>query len=172
MNDIFFYIMGILLLALGRRLFWLFIGCVGFVAGLQMAQQYFGLNPTWMNWVLGAVFGLAGAFLAVFFQNIAIGIGGFAAGITITTHLMFMMGFAAVPLIIIFGGVIGAILLYTLFDWGLIVLSSIAGSTIIVQTVNWNSQAEMVLYGVLAVTGILFQASLLRRQDSIANKNN
>ncbi|MBU0995150.1 MAG: hypothetical protein KJ737_21860 [Proteobacteria bacterium] len=90
MIEIFYYIIGIMLLALGRKLFWLFIGCVGFVAGLQMAQQYFGLQPAWMNWLVAAVFGLTGAFVAVFFQTIAIGFGGFAAGITITAHLMFM----------------------------------------------------------------------------------
>ena len=37
---------GIILLTLGRRLFWLFVGCVGFVAGFQAAQLYFGFQTS------------------------------------------------------------------------------------------------------------------------------
>jgi len=131
-------LIGILLLTLGRRLFWLFVGCVGFVAGLQMAQMYLGFQPAWVAWAVALGFGLIGALLAVFFQTLAIGIGGFAAGITITAHFMVVMGFTAAPMISLIGGIIRAVLLYVLFDWALIGLSSAAGSTLIVQALDWN----------------------------------
>ena len=76
-------LIGIVLLALGRRLFWLFVGCVGFMAGLQMAQQYFGLQPSWVAWAAALLFGLVGALLALFFQKLAIVLGGFASGSTL-----------------------------------------------------------------------------------------
>lgn len=157
-------LIGILLLTTGRRMFWLFVGCVGFVAGLQMAQMYLGLHPVWVAWAVALGFGLIGALLAVFFQSLAIGIGGFAAGSTITAHLMVVMGVTAVPMIILIGGIIGAVLLYALFDWALIGLSSVAGSTLIVQALDWNPRVEMVLFVVLIVAGIWFQAALWPRQ--------
>jgi hypothetical protein len=155
---------GIMLLTLGRRLFWLFVGCVGFVAGLQMAQFYLSMQPDWVAWAVALGFGLIGALVAVFFQTLAIGLGGFAAGSTITAHLMVQMGVAAVPMIIFVGGIIGTILLYALFDWALIGLSSIAGATLIIQAFNWNPRVEMILYVAMIAAGILFQTALWRRQ--------
>ncbi len=157
--------MGILILAFGRRLFWLFVGCAGFAVGLLMAQLYFGLEPAWVAWAVALGFGVIGALLAVFFQTIAIGLGGFAAGCTITAYLLTLMGIPTAPVLLLFGGIIGAILLYTVFDWALIGLSSVAGATLIVQALNWNPQAEMVLYAALIVAGILFQTAMLRRQQ-------
>lgn len=164
MIDILTGMIGIVILTLGRRLFWVFVGCMGFVAGLQMAQHYFGLQPVWMAWAVALLCGLIGALLAVFFQTLAIGIGGFVAGSTIAAHLAVLMGFTAVPLISVIGGVIGAILLYALFDWALIGLSSVAGSALVVQALNWNHRSEMALYLALVVAGIYIQTALLRKQ--------
>jgi hypothetical protein len=150
-------VIGIMLLAFGRRLFWLFVGCVGFVTGLQMARQYLGLAPEWVTWTIALGFGMIGALLAVFFQTLAIGLGGFAAGSTITAHLMVLMGFTNVPIISVLGGILGAILLYALFDWTLIGLSSVVGSTLIVQALPWNFRVETILYFAFIAAGILFQ---------------
>jgi hypothetical protein len=162
MIDILHGLIGIVMLALGRKLFWLFVGCLGFVAGLHLAQQYFGLQPSWVAWAAALLFGLVGALLALFFQKLAIVLGGFASGSAIGAHLAFMMGVASGPVIPILGGIIGAILLYVLFDWALIVLSSVVGSTLVVQDLTWNPTVETVLYLVLIAAGICFQAAWLR----------
>lgn len=115
------------------------------------------------------LFGLAGVLLALFFQKLAIVLGGFAAGGTIGAHLAVLMGFTPVPVIQILGGVVGAILLYIFFDWALIALSSVVGSTLVVQSLPWNPPAETVLYLVLIAAGIWFQAAWLRvRKPSIS----
>jgi hypothetical protein len=164
MMEIFYAMIGIMLLAWGRRLFWIFVVCVGFVAGLQMAHQAFGLQTGWVVWAVASLFGLVGALLALFFQTLAIVFSGFAAGSTIAAYLAVLMGFAGVPLIGLIGGIIGAVLLYALFDWALIGLSSLAGATLVVQSLNWNSRAELVLYVILVAAGILLQSASLRRQ--------
>jgi len=166
MINIFHIMIGLLLLGLGRRLFWLFVGCVGFVAGLQMAQFYLGLQPVWMIWAIALLFGLVGAVLAMFFQTLAIGLGGFAAGSTITAYIATMLGYAAIPSIIFIGGIAGAILLFATFDWALIGLSSVAGSTLIVQSLHVTPPAEMFLYALLIVAGAVFQATMLRSKRS------
>ena len=158
--EILHIVLGLMLLGLGRRLFWLFVGCIGFVAGLHMAQFYLGLQPVWMVWGIALLFGLFGALLAMFFQTLAIGLGGFAAGTTITAYIASMLGYAAVPAIIFIGGIAGAILLFATFDWALIGLSSVAGATLIVQSLNVHSWFEMVLYTVLIFAGIVFQATM------------
>jgi hypothetical protein len=58
--------------------------------------------------------------LAIFFQPLAIGLGGIAAGSTLTTDLMVLMGFTDVPIISILGGVLGGLLWYVLFDGAII----------------------------------------------------
>jgi hypothetical protein len=39
------FFVGLALLTLGRRLFWLFVACVGFVAGITSVQQAWGAEP-------------------------------------------------------------------------------------------------------------------------------
>ena len=163
MIDILHGLIGIVILALGRKLFWLFVGCLGFVAGLHIAQQYFGLQPSWMAWAAALLFGLVGALLALFFQKLAIVLGGFASGSAIGAHLAIMMGATSSLVIPVLGGIIGAVLLYVLFDWALIVLSSVAGATLVVQALTWNPTVETVLYLILIVAGICFQAAWFRK---------
>ncbi len=162
--DILNIMIGIMLLGFGRRLFWLFVGCVGFVAGFQMAQLYLGLQPVWMVWAVALLFGLVGALLAMFFQTLAIGLGGFAAGSTIAAYIAGMLGYAAVPWLIFIGGIAGVILLVATFDWALIGLSSVAGSSLIVQSLHVTSRAGVVLYVILIVVGVVFQVTMLRSQ--------
>ena len=155
-------IIGVLLLTLGRKLFWPFIGCLGFIAGLRMAEQYFGTQPLWMAWAVGLVFGLIGALLAIFFQNVAIIFGGFIAGSTIAAYLTTFFGFADTPLISIIGGILGTIILYSLFDYALIALSSLVGATLIIEEVILSPEIEMILYAVLIGVGMIFQIILWR----------
>lgn len=158
-------LIGIFLLALGWRLFWLFIGCVGFTAGLQMGYQYFGLQPIWMAWAIALLFGLTGALLGVFFQSLAIIPGGFAAGSTIAAYITFLTGLPNTPVITVSGGILGAIVPYSLFDWALIGLSSFVGATLVVQALNWNSQTEIILYVLLITAGIVVQTALWRQKN-------
>ena len=55
---------GVVLLVLGWKLFWLFVGVVGFAVGLQAAQLVFGPQPFWLLWAAGLVCGIIGAVLA------------------------------------------------------------------------------------------------------------
>ncbi len=152
---------GVALLALGWRLFWLFVGVVGFVAGLKAAQWVFGPQPFWMLWVAGLICGIIGAMLALFFQKLAIAIGGFVAGSTIALHLTLMLGYQPGAIVILIGGIIGAVALYLLFDWALIFLSSVGGATFLVGAIGMNSPHAPVLTAVLIAAGVIFQARLL-----------
>ncbi len=157
-------IIGLLLLAVGRRLFWLFVGALGFVAGLQLAQFYFGLQPAGMVWLMALLCGIFGALLALFFQTLAIGLAGFAAGSTIAAYFADMAGCSSVPVIAFIGGIAGLILLYAMFDWALIVLSSIVGSALLVHAWPVSPEAKPLLSTFFIAIGIVIQAARLLKE--------
>lgn len=152
---------GLAMLLLGRRLFWLFVGVVGFIAGLQVAQFFFDPGHFWLLWAVGLVCGLVGVLLALFVQHLAVAIGGFLAGGTLALRLMAMLGHDAGLLIPLIGGILGAVALYLLFDWVLIVLSSVVGAALMIEAVGRAFPFVQVLFMVLVAVGIVFQSVLL-----------
>jgi hypothetical protein len=152
---------GALLLLLGWKLFWLFVGVMGFAAGLQAAQIYFGPQPFWVLWAAGLVCGVIGAILALFFQKLAIGVGGFVAGCTLALHLTLMMGSHPGAMVALIGGVIGVVALYLLFDWALIILSSLVGTGFIIEVLGRHAPYAPVLSVILIAAGVIFQARML-----------
>ena len=161
-------VVGIVLLAFGRRLFWLFIGAVGFVTGFETARQYLALQPDWIIWGVGLLCGLLGILLAVFLQRLAVGLGGFAAGGFIAQYLGALLGLGTTLMLGIYlaGGIIGAVLLYVAFDWALVFLSSIAGALLIVESIHWGPLYEALLCGVLIAAGAIFQAVWMNKVSS------
>ncbi|WP_319408326.1 DUF4203 domain-containing protein [uncultured Desulfosarcina sp.] len=159
--NLFLAASGVMLLVLGWKLFWLFVGVVGFAAGLQAAQLVLGPQPFWVLWAAGMICGVIGAILALFFQKLAIGIGGFVAGSTIALHLTMMMGYDPSALLALIGGIVGAVALYLLFDWALIFLSSVAGATMIIEALGRHAPYAPALSALLMAAGIIFQARLL-----------
>ncbi len=164
--DILTVVAGILLLLLGRHLFWLFVGIIGFIAGMNLATQFLAGQSDWVIIVVGLVAGVIGAILAVLFQRIAVAVAGFLAGSYLAAYLLASLGVDMGQfegIITIIGGIIGAILVFVLFDWALILLSSLVGSSLIVPILTVDPQLQFVLFLVLALVGILVQAGMLRR---------
>jgi len=112
-------LIGLMLLLAGRRLFWLFVACVGFASGYHYAQEIWAVHSPVLLLILSIAVGALGAILAIFFQKAAIVIAGFAAGGYIV--LTFFDQVARLPaqmawLPYIIGGIIGAITLFFVFD--------------------------------------------------------
>ena len=162
---------GALLLALGRKIFWLFVAAVGFAAGLELASRYLNIKPDWLALLIALGVGVLGALLAYFFQKLAIGAAGFLAGAFITSRLIALLGIQPSVktwdwLIILVGGIIGIFLMIAIFDWALILLSSLAGAILIVEAFKLASLIGLVVGVVLFVIGVVFQAGLNRREES------
>jgi hypothetical protein len=160
---------GILLLLLGRRLFWLFVAVIGFLTGMNLAAQYLADQSQWVIIVVGLVAGLIGAALAVLFQRAAVAIAGFLAGSYLATYLLATLGIdmgGFSGLVSIIGGIIGAVLVFVLFDWALILLSSLVGASLVAPALTADPTGQMVLFVVLVIVGIVVQAGLMRRYPS------
>src|SRR6185295_19307424 len=73
-------IAGALLLIAGRRLFWLFVGLVGFFTVYRWFAPYpAGPSPSG-RWLVAILAGLLGIVLAIFLQRLAVALAGFLVG--------------------------------------------------------------------------------------------
>lgn len=154
-------LIGIALLFFGRKVFWLFAGVAGFVAGLQVASKYIGGQPEWAVPVIAIAAGCCTALAAFLLQKVAVAGAGFIAGglgaLLLTNSLGMTFG-APDWILFVSGGILGAILMTFIFDWALIVLASIGGSTLIVQKLHLPGSAELALFLLLSILGIIVQA--------------
>lgn len=157
---------GLIVLTLGRKLFWLFVGVVGFIAGLYIASYSFYGLPEWAMLLIGLIAGIAGAIFAVFLQQFAVIVGGFLAGGYLVLNLVFMWGWymgRAPWVLFLIGGAIGAVVAAAFFDWALIILSSLTGATMITRALPLGSVPGVLIFVILMAIGLFIQASLMQK---------
>jgi hypothetical protein len=163
-------LVGIGLLVIGRRLFLLFVGLMGFITGIHLASHFFPGQPEWMIIVIGLMAGVLGALLALLLQWMAVGLAGFLAGGYIVVSVLHVLGSGIrmdwLPFLI--GGILGTILIIFLFDWALIILSSLAGAGLITETSHVDHWVKTLLFIVLLIAGIVVQSGLMKRRQSPA----
>ena len=152
--------LGILLSIFGRRIFWLLIGAGGFIVGIIIFDRFFPEQTGGLPLITALLIGLAGAGLAVFLQKTAVWVIGFFAGsfITLTLFSLFGLDLGNMAwLFIVIGGAVGAALTILLFEWALVILSSLAGSVIIVNAVNVEQPLTTGLLVAIFVFGLIIQ---------------
>jgi hypothetical protein len=157
-------IVGVALLFFGRKLFWLFVAAIGFAAGMEIAPQITS-SPIFVL-VIALGLGVLGAILSIVIQKFAIAVAGFIAGGRLATGLSaaFYMNHAEYSRIIfLIGGILGAILLLSLFDWALILLTSVEGAHLISSMIVLPQVGCTIVLIVLIVIGVVAQSAMLRR---------
>jgi hypothetical protein len=155
-------IAGAVLLVLGRKLFWLFVGIVGFYVGFEVARTLAAEQPAWLVWTIAIGAGVIGALLAIVLQRVGFAVGGFYAGgyIALLAAERFVPGTMGVAAFVI-GGVIGAILAALLMDWAIVVLSCLVGAALIVPVLGLQPLASTLVYAGLVAVGIIVQAQFM-----------
>lgn len=152
------------LLLAGRRLFWLFVGGAGFLAGFALAREVLPDQSENVRLVLSVGIGLAGAALVYVAQKIALSVGGFLAGgflgLALVGDLLALTDPAPAGVFLI-GGVIGLVLIHVIFDWALTLLSAAAGAYVIGQLLPLGDSAQLVVVAVLAAIGIAVQKGMI-----------
>jgi hypothetical protein len=160
-------LIGLGVLTLGRQLFWLFVGGIGFMLGLTLASRFFPDQSDTLALIIALIIGLIGAVLAILLQRVAVGVAGFIAGGLIVVSVLGALGLEVGDIVwlpFLIGGIIGAILVIFLFDVALIGLSSLAGAALIVQTLDLDPLIGLALFVVLCIVGIGVQAYMLQRE--------
>lgn len=163
-------IMGIALLVLGRKLFWLFVGAIGFLAGMEFASAYLQGYSENIVLIAGVVGGVIGIVLAIFVQKVAVLAGGFIGGgylaMNIVQNTMQQPVGQSAWIAFIVGGILGAILVSILFDWALILLSSFVGAMLVVQSTGLGPNTAPIAFFILAAAGIFVQAWMKRKPQA------
>jgi hypothetical protein len=162
-------IIGAIILFVGRKLFWLCVAAVGFAAGVELAPHIVHEPSTLLSLSIAIVLGFIGALIALFLQKIAIAVAGFLAGGKLATAIaaaFFVQHANYFGVTFIIGGIIGAILLLTLFDWALIFLSAVVGAHLILKTITLPPSGSTILFISLAAVGVIVQAAALRRRTA------
>ena len=160
-------VLGVVLLTTGKKLYWLFVAVVGFVIGLALATQYVHLNPAWLIYVVAVGTGVIGALLATFLQHLAIALVGFIVGGYGALYLSTLLGKSSEPfnlMAFVIGGIVGLLLVASVFNWALYMLSAWAGATLVTQAIGLQAQLGLILFFVLFVLGMVIQAGLFREQ--------
>lgn len=154
-------LVGIALLLFGRRLFWLFVGAVGFIAGMEWGVSVLGKQPETIALLFAVGIGIVCALLALALQRIAVAIAGGLVGGMFAIQLAAAAGFSGQNnhiVAFLIGALVAALLVSLLFDWALIVLSSLAGGSLVAQMLLSGRRLEMIAALVLCIVGIVFQA--------------
>jgi hypothetical protein len=161
-------LIGIALLVLGRKLFWLFVGSVGFLVGAYLATTLLQGQPDWLTLVVALAAGLLGALLAFVVQRFAVGVAGFLLGGYLANTLLDALPLdisVASWLVFFVGGTLCAALIGFVFEWALIVLSAITGALLIVQSSPLDVSWTMVLFALLLAGGVVTQYVLMQREQ-------
>ncbi len=154
-------IAGLSLVFFGRRIFWVFVGMIGFIAGMHLAPMIAPDQPQWVILVIGIVCGIVGAVLAILLQRVAVAIAGWSAGGILASRLAAEFGLTD-PTIswvaFVIGAVIAAVIISLLFDWALIVLTTLSGALLVCDGLAFPPMVEWMIGAVLVIVGILVQA--------------
>ena len=170
MSSVVAILVGLVLLGYGRRLYWAFVAGVGFLTGLALGPRLLTGQPEWMILTVALVLALVGAVLAVVAKKVVIALIGFFAGGGIGLLLLRQQGITGTMpawVVYVVCGIVGLVLVRMLFEWALILLSSLAGAGLILAGVEGHvalsqTLAFLLVIG-LALIGAIVQAGWRRR---------
>jgi hypothetical protein len=155
-------VLGLFLLVLGRKLFWLFVSIVGFLFGMGFAGLVFPDQPQWIQVLFALGAGFLGALLAVFAQRVAFAFAGFYGGFYFALILSESFGSGANNIVICtFVGVIGAVVATLIMDWVIIVFSCLVGAGAVVGASGLGQGMSVIVFLLLVLTGAFVQTRLL-----------
>ncbi|MGC8855619.1 MAG: hypothetical protein ACP5QU_02365 [Anaerolineae bacterium] len=160
-------LLGALLLVAGRRMFYFFIGVMGFIIGTQFAARFF-LGPEWLTIALGILAGVILVALATSLRVFVTGIVGFLAGGSLLSGLLAFVGIQHGILYWVFylaGGILGIILLNIVFEWALITLTALMGASLLTPYLPLKGTVSALIFLTLFVIGFVIQTLTYIKDD-------
>ncbi len=155
---------GTILLLFGRKLYWFVIAAAGFAGGMVVGHEVFPPEPAWVLIVAPLLVGIVAAILSLFLQRIALRVTGMIAGGFLGYTIVAAFLVKPWPIAgLILGCIIGFWLVMTLFDWALIILSSLSGTALITQKVPLDQTPQIILAVVLFILGVSVQGTMQKK---------
>ena len=160
-----------ILLFFGQRIYWLFVGAIGFIAGMDLALRWFPSQSQSATLLVAVIAGLVGIVLAIFFQKLAVAVAGFLAGghfaLLLLPNFDHPTGDQFSTIVYVAAGILAAFLAVALLDWALIILSALIGAGLIAQWAVDAPTLRAIIFIVLFLIGVGVQASILRRRRAV-----
>ncbi len=154
-------LVGLALLVAGRRLFWLAVGVLGFIAGYQAMERWGSGLPPLATIVVAIAVGIVGLVLAIVVQKVAVALAGFFLGVVLASLLLPALGLglsaAASGLVVFAAGLVMAFVALGVFSLALVVLTAGAGAALLVQAIAPPDPWGLALLAVLWVVGVVVQ---------------
>ena len=160
--------LGLLLMLFGRRLYWLFFACIGFLLGSLPLQYLIDLGKSdWWWQLVPLAAGLLSAFLVVFVKKKALRIAGLLSG----AYLGYIISEAYLvqpwPLLaMLLVGLLTYWLVLPMFNGFLVVLSSCLGAHLILVQTDLPQETKLAGWGFIALVGVWLQAKRARTTEA------
>jgi len=165
--EIIRIIIGIMLLVVGRRFYWFFISAIGFLVGVTIAHYFINEESIIIELLIVILAGALSAIMAKFMQKIAILSAGSIAGGFMVSGLVSMLHLqSSIPswLPFLIGAILGFILIYSVFEWAIILLTSSIGALLITQNIPIPDHLVFIAFIALLLIGILLQYPYKKRR--------
>jgi hypothetical protein len=164
MNALFI-VLGFVLLTTGQQIPWFFVAATGFLFGNLIGQLPFlglsGINLTLFSVGTAIISGL----LVIFFRKIMLVIAGFLAGAYICYYLPTALGWNTAWIsmwVLVIAGIVSAALILIWNNLPLILITSLAGSTLVIQNTHFKQFSELVIFVIFFLFGITAQWVLMQ----------
>jgi hypothetical protein len=156
-------VVGAALLFLGRRLFWFFVGGVGFLVGAGLGAQWMTGASELAVLLFALAIGLIAAVVSIFLQRLMVAMAGFAAGGYLAHTTAVTLGQdPAAPGAFLVGGLLSALLVWLVFDWALVVLSVLIGSFVVIGHLPLGQPVASILLVAMIMSGIFVQSRSMK----------
>lgn len=158
---------GVLLLLFGRRLYWLFAAVVGFVATFLLVGRLAPELSEEAALIVALGAGVVGAVVMIFAHKILLGlIGGLGGGLIALWQVQALGIERGVAWLLagLLGAVIGAWLVSGLFEFALVLLSSLLGAQLLLDAWPVAPRWFLLAYFGLVAFGIFFQLVRSKRR--------
>ncbi len=160
--------LGAMLMIQGRKIYWLFVGGVGFFVTLALLNPpYSGMSIQTAR-IIAIIVAFLGALMAIFLHKLAIFVGGFLGGGYLLIVLIELFGVRLGDLnflLFLVGGIVGALIVNSAFDGALIFFSAVLGAGMVVQAMDLAPLWRFVAVPLLAAVGMGLQALIMRNEE-------
>lgn len=157
-------VLGFVSLIIGAQLSWMFTGGAGYLVGIWLAEVLKFNQSDWQALTVASAVGLSAIFLTYYLKRLVIVITGFLAGGYISTTLPAIMGWKSVLedwQAVLLVGTACAVILILWYKLALVLVTTLAGATVVVQHLNLAMVSKEALFVVLIVIGLTAQYVML-----------
>jgi hypothetical protein len=158
-------VIGLILVLLGRKVYLISIGILGFLGGLFLFTSFIGTAHDWRSLLFALLFGTVGSLLAFALHKAAWLFGGFCGGGVLALYLndaTRIISVGSPVLLFLVGGAAGALLFLLVLDWALIVVTTLTGAALITYQSHLAGAAGKALFLALTAIGLFVQARAKR----------